>query len=284
MGAQIGLEYALGGHEVVLVNRSAQSANAALERAREALAVLRGAGLVDVNAGEQALRRLVTASEVAEACRGAAVVVESVAEDIELKGAVLLQAAAAAPDAILASNTSSLPISELADRSGAPERVIGTHYWNPPTLMALVEVIPSQATSAAVTMATLRVLRALGKRPVVVGDAPGFVWNRLQFALLREAASLVAAGVVDADTVDEIVKRGLARRWSVLGPFEVMALGGRETFVRVGDWLFPRLANDADATDLRAIDVSRYATSDLRLRRDAHLVRALREDPSGPTV
>jgi 3-hydroxybutyryl-CoA dehydrogenase len=268
----------------VLVNRSAQSAKAALERAREALTVLRGAGLVDVNAGEQALRRLVTASEVAEACRGAAVVVESVAEDIELKGAVLLQAAAAAPDAILASNTSSLPISELADRSGAPERVIGTHYWNPPTLMALVEVIPSQATSAAVTMATLRVLRALGKRPVVVGDAPGFVWNRLQFALLREAASLVAAGVVDADTVDEIVKRGLARRWSVLGPFEVMALGGRETFVRVGDWLFPRLANDADATDLRAIDVSRYATSDLRLRRDAHLVRALREDPSGPTV
>jgi len=121
-----------------------------------------------------------------------------------------------------------------------------------------------------------RTLTSLGKRPVVVGDVPGFVWNRLQFAVLREAAWLVATGAAAPESIDTIVRFGLARRWSVVGPFETMALGGRNTFMNVARLLFPRLCVHQDVKDLELIVLPGGDYTETRKRRDRGLIAALR--------
>ena len=282
MGAQIGAEYALGGHSVTLVTRSASSSDRATDRAREALAFLAETGLADSNDTRAAEKRLQTGIDLGPACAGASIVIESIPEDFEQKVALLRQVASAAPaDAIIASNTSSLSISGLGHAAGIRERFIGTHYWNPPTLMPLVEVVTTDATPGHVLELVLGLLRALGKEPVVVRDAPGFVWNRLQLALLREAASLVSKGIADADTVDLVVRRGLARRWSVVGPFQSVALGGPATFAAVGRQLFPELECNVDPDLLRTI-TPRQPMSDAARRRNLALARWLQADRDTP--
>lgn len=283
MGAQIGVEYALGGYDVVLITRSAASAADSVERARDALRFLAANGLAEPPAADAAAGRLSGGADVSAGCAGAAVVVESVTEALATKAEVLRRAAAAAPEAILASNTSSLSITELGRACGAAERTVGTHYWNPPTLMPLVETIPGAQTRPDVLDGIVAILRGLGKEPVVVGDVTGFVWNRLQFALLREAAHLVRAGVVDPATVDVIVRRGLGRRWSLIGPFETMALGGADTFRRVAEILFPILAATRDAellAEVPPLDDERVLEA--RRRRDAGLIELRRRDLAEP--
>jgi 3-hydroxybutyryl-CoA dehydrogenase len=241
MGSQIGEEYAAGGHEVTFVTRSTNDAS----RARRT-----------------------------DDAPPADLVVESVPEDFALKVEVLGAAAAAHPDAVLASNTSSLSITTLGEAIGAPERTLGTHYWNPPRLMPLVEVIRGAASERAVAF-VVDALRALGKRPVEIArDVPGFAWNRLQFALLREALWLVDEGVAEPAVVDEIVRDGLARRWRYTGPFETAALGGIETFERVAANLFPELSTAAAAPGLAAAAGS-VPLDGVAERRDAGLAEEL---------
>lgn len=282
MGAQIGAEYALAGFEVVLVNRSPAAGEGALERARSAIRYLAAAALVDQERAAQALKRIGFSDRLEEACAGAEVVVESVAENLELKIEVLARAAAAAPAAILASNTSSIPIEAMGAGTGAGERMIGTHYWNPPTLMPLVEVIPGPATAPEVVERVLALLAAMGKEPVRVADIPGFAWNRLQLALVREAVSLVARGAATPEAIDLILRHGLGRRWSQVGPFETMALGGRETFVRIAGFLYPELDHGlAPEAILEVPPPPPEQLARARERRDAALVRFLLEDRKG---
>ncbi len=274
MGAQIGAEYALGGYGVTLLTRSRGSAEAAVARAAHALRFLAQGGLADAQRVEMAIPRLTPATDVASACRGAVMVVESIPERLDAKVEVLRQAAAAAPGAILATNTSSLSVTELGRAVGAAERIIGTHYWNPPSLMPLVEVVPGAATVPGITERTVAVLTGLGKEPVVVADVPGFVWNRLQLALLREAVALAVGGVTSVETIDRIVRRGLGRRWSLLGPFETMALGGPQTFATVARQLFPHLACELDPDTLLTIPLpAGDALAAAARRRNAGLAR-----------
>ncbi len=253
MGAQIGAEYALGGHDVLLVAPTTTSTASASRRATEALRILVDQSLCTEGEARAAVDRIATATSIELACRGSRIVVESVRESFESKAAVLRAIGLSAPDAIVASNTSSLSISELGLASGIERRLIGTHYWNPPVLMPLVELVPGRFTDGEVLDEMRRVLTSIGKDPVTVSDVPGFVWNRLQFALLREAASLVARGAVDAPTLDRIVREGLGRRWSLVGPFETMALGGRDTFLAIATQLFPELASATDGHELEAV-------------------------------
>lgn len=260
MGAQIGAEHALAGHEVVLITRSVASAEASLQRAHAAIRGLASRALVPEDRAEAALARLATTTDLRAGCAGRDVVVESVPEDLNVKADVLDAAARAAPEAILCSNTSSIPISRLGEAAGAPERTLGTHYANPAILMPLVEVIPGERTDPRHVEEIVRLLEANGKTPIVVPDVPGFLWNRLQFALLREAARLVVEHGIAPETIDLAVRRVLGRRWSLVGPFETMALGGRETFIKIARLLFAELGHPVDPDALADVDLPSAAS------------------------
>jgi 3-hydroxybutyryl-CoA dehydrogenase len=207
-------------------------------------------------------------------------VLESVVEDVEAKGVVLRAAAERFPEAMLASNTSSISIGRLGELSGAPERTIGNHYWNPPLLMPLVEVISGPRSDPAVVQRSVELIASVGKRPVVIEkDVDGFVWNRLQLALLREAVWIVENGVASPGVVDEIVRDGLARRWRYTGPFETAALGGPDTFTRVANNLWPVLSNAAQVEDLgRWLIDDAGILGEIKANRDAGLLRDLEDD------
>lgn len=277
MGSHIGCEYALGGHPVTWIVRSPERARDAIDDAF-ALAESSGVHAADAVARGRAIAR--TAAGPDDAQGEPALVVESVEERLETKVELLGAAAAAWPSAILASNTSSLEIGAIGRAVGAAERTIGTHYWNPPLLMPLVEVIRAEETLPAVVDAVVGALRRLGKEPVVIQhEVPGFVWNRLQFALLREALWLVENGVADPETVDRVVRSGNARRWRHLGVFETVALGGVQTFATIAAELFPVLSTASDAAGLERWVTDEPALLDeLRRRRDDTLARELRAE------
>jgi 3-hydroxybutyryl-CoA dehydrogenase len=149
---------------------------------------------------------------------------------------------AVAPDTILASNSSAIPSTEIGRDLKHRERVVGTHFWNPPHLVPLVEVIQNEKTSAATVTRTMALLRHAGKVPVHVRrDIPGFVGNRLQHAMKREAIALVAAGVCDAETIDTVVKEGFGARTAVLGPMEQSDLVSLNLTLDIAEVLYAHL-------------------------------------------
>lgn len=276
MGSQIGVEYALAGHEVIFLARDAAVARRRIEAAWQTAAAM---GRWSEAAFERGRDTLATATDL-DAVETVDLVLESIVEDAVAKGALLSAAAIRFPEAILASNTSSISIGTLGELSGAPERTIGNHYWNPPLLMPLVEVISGPKSDPAVIRRSVDLIASIGKRPVVIDkDVDGFVWNRLQLALLREAVWIVENGVAAPEVVDEIVRDGLARRWRYTGPFETAALGGPDTFTRVANNLWPVLST---ATVLH--DLARWLIDDpvqlgeIKANRDAGLLRDLEND------
>lgn len=275
MGAQIGCEYALGGHDVCL---HARDLTAVQERVDGGFAVLRAHGLREPGDLDEAAGRVSTATDPGEAAEGAALVVESLPEDLELKATVLRATLAAAPDAIVATNTSSLSITVIGEAIGVPERTVGTHYLNPPLLMPTVEVIAGARTAPDTVEFARDTVAALGKLPVVVRrDVPGFVWNRLQFALMRECAWLVEQGVVSPEDLDTVMREGLARRWRRVGPLRAMALGGIDTWNRSGRNIVPELSTAAELPDLGGIAITSGDLAADAAARDAALARELRE-------
>ena len=276
MGSQIACEYVLGGHEVVVLARRPDIARERIERG---FATAREHGLATPEQSDAA-RQHVTITEDIAATDGARIIVESVVEDLVEKQAALQPVVSRNRDAIVASNTSSIPITAIGAAIGAGDRTVGAHYWNPPLLMPMVEVIRGDETAETVIEEMTTLLRALGKRPVLVDrDVQGFAWNRLQLALLREAVWLVENGVASPETVDEIVRDGLARRWRYTGPFQTAALGGTSTFERVANLLWPALSQATSLQDLRRwLDESPETTRPLRERRDLGLAADMRAD------
>ena len=276
MGSQIACEYALGGHEVVVL---ARRPDVARERIERGFSTAREHGLATPDQVEAARKRMTIAEEI-DGVDGARIIVESVVEDLAEKKEALLPVVARNPNAIVASNTSSIPITAIGAAIGAGERTVGAHYWNPPLLMPMVEVIRGDETAETVVAELTATLRELGKRPVLVDrDVQGFAWNRLQLALLREAVWLVENGVASPATVDEIVRDGLARRWRYTGPFQTAALGGAATFERVANLLWPALSQATSLQDLRRwLDESPETTGPLRERRDRGLAADMRAD------
>src|SRR3954471_22906426 len=171
---------------------------------------------------------LVFEPDVAAAVADADVVQENAPERLDLKQRVWAAVEAAAPgDALFASASSALPATAIAERMRRPERLIIGHPFNPPHLVPLVEVVPGARTDPAVVERAVAFYRAMGKRPQVVKkEVPGFVANRLQGALFREAVHLVREGVVTEQELDDIVTSSIGMRWAIAGPFETFHLGG----------------------------------------------------------
>jgi 3-hydroxybutyryl-CoA dehydrogenase len=178
--------------------------------------------------------------------REARLVVETVTEDLEVKTQVYaLIAPWLGRDTVLATNTSALSISALGRASPRPEAFAGLHFLYPADITAVVEIIAGEATADETVAALSDLAVAMGKAPIVARrDVPGFVWNRLQHALLREALWLVDKQVADIATVDAAVSDGLAPRWLAAGPFATADLGGMGTWSRVATEIFPHLASD----------------------------------------
>jgi len=263
MGAGIARIFADGGASVRLTARREESLEAARERAGEAVAMT---------------------TDLDEALTGADLVVETIVEEVEPKRGVLARAEElAAPDAILTTNTSSLSVDEVGGELQRPERFAGLHFLNPPELVQVVEVVGG-ARTAPETLETLRGwMEELGKAPVVVlVDVPGFVVNRLQYALLREAYGLVDAGVCSFEDVDRAVTAGLGARWAAIGPFQTMDLAGLDVHAAVAENLWPELATTSKPS--RSIEAARergsiradFDPEELKARRD-RVLRLLRE-------
>ncbi len=277
MGSQIGVEFAVGGSDVTfLVNRRAE----AERRVGAAFELAATLDLWPAEAVAAGRGRVAYADVVDRLDPDTQLFLESIVEERAPKVALLAEAEARLPSAILASNTSSIGIGELGDGCGAPERTLGMHFWNPPLLMPLVEVVSGPATDPAHVETVVGLVREIGKRPVVVDrDVPGFVWNRLQLALLREAVWIVEHGVASPEVVDEIVRDGLARRWRYTGPFQTAALGGPATFTRVADNLWPVLSTATSVLELaRWLESDPEALAVVKARRDTGLLLDLKRD------
>jgi 3-hydroxybutyryl-CoA dehydrogenase len=231
MGRNIARVLLGGGAEVNLFSRTEQT----LVDASRAL-----------NGGAHA--RVSCGTSIAGSCAGAELIIESVPESLALKLEVLKQAEQAAPaDAVVTTNTSSLPLAQLAAGLTRPQRFLGLHWFNPAHLIPLVEVIPVPETSPTVVAWATDYLTEIGKRPLALTrPIPGFLANRLQYALIREALQLVQDGIATHDQIDAVMTDCLGLRWAVLGPMRSTDLAGVGTAVAVARQLFPELSN-ADA-------------------------------------
>ncbi len=214
MGHGLALVFADGGYGVTITDPFAEVRATVIDRIATTLRSL--------GKDEAAIERVRVCGTLAEAVRDADIVIEAVPETLALKQDIFVQLEAAArPDALLCSNTSVIPIGKIAAHVSTKHRVLGTHWWNPPYLVPLVEVIQMDGTDPANVARMITLLEGLGKVAVhVKKDVPGFVGNRLQHALWREAIALVANGVCNAETVDLVVKNSFGRRLAVLGPLE----------------------------------------------------------------
>jgi 3-hydroxybutyryl-CoA dehydrogenase len=264
MGPGIARIFAEGGAAVRLTARRESS----LEAARDQL-------------GDEQVRLTTSLDEAVE---GVLLVVETISEDVAAKKEVLARAEElAAPDALITTNTSSLPLEPLAAALNGPERFAGLHFLNPPELVEAVEIVGTEHTAPETIEALRGWMLELGKAPVVVRrDVPGFVVNRLQYALLREAYALVEEGVCSFADVDRAVTHGLGARWAAIGPFETMDLAGLDVHAAVAANLWPELANTteppaslAEARERGALRGDEPAET-LRARRD-RVLRAVRD-------
>ncbi len=259
MGHGIALNFALGGFEVYLNDTTEEGLEKALENVRTSLDTMIDVGLADESAAAAVPSRIHTSASLADSVADVDFVVEAVFEDLELKREVFALLDESSPErTILSSNTSSFMSSQLAPATKRPDKVVVANWWNPPYLMPLIEVVRGPETSDATIEATAGVFRRLGKRPVVLQkESLGFIGNRMQFALLREAISVVEQGIATPQDVDEVVKSSFGRRLAVAGPFEVFDLAGWDTISHIIDLLFPAIESSPDSPALIAGKVER---------------------------
>jgi 3-hydroxybutyryl-CoA dehydrogenase len=258
MGVGIATKFALAGHATLVVEADPARAAGIPLLAADILSQLVDAGVIDGPQRDAALARLRVGSEPGELA-GAAMAVEAIPELLAAKHALYEKLEAImAPDAIIASNTSGFPPDALSEHMAKPARFLVAHFWNPPHLIPLVEVVPGKATAQETVERSVRLLAGIGAEPVVLKAAiPGFIGNRLQFAVLREALHIVRSGAATPETVDAVMKACLGRRYSIMGPFESADLGGLHTLMGIGANLMPELAKDEDVLELMRAHVEK---------------------------
>lgn len=252
MGHGVALLCALAGYEVRLYGRSEASLDRGFNGIQAGLDLLLENELIRPEEIGESLRRIRGVTAIAAAADGADWVIESLAEDLALKKAIFEELDQVAPPrTILSSNTSGLSPTLLGAATERPDRVLVTHFWNPPHLLPLVEIVRGEKTSEEAVGLAKALVKKLGKKPVEVKkDIPGFVGNRLQFALLREALHIVEEGWARPEDVDAAVKYGFGRRLAVTGPLESADLGGLDVFHSIQSYLNRDLADSSEPSPL----------------------------------
>lgn len=290
IGHGVAQVFASAGHPVAMIGRNAASLESALGRIRGSLAEFVANDLLSAAEADDAAARVTVATSL-DAAADAELVIEAVTEDLPLKLDIFGELdRLCRPDAILGSS-SGQPASALVAKVRNPSRVIATHFWYPPQLIPLVEICGGPLCAPDVLARTVALVRGAGKEPVVIEkEVKGFIGNRLQFALLREAWALWADGIASAEAIDAVVKASFGRRIGITGPIESADIGGLATMVAFGNSLIPDLSTAKKAPDKVAArvdggaalpgvyDWSTRDAADLRAKRMAELFRSLRAD------
>jgi 3-hydroxybutyryl-CoA dehydrogenase len=254
MGAGIAGLFARAGIGVGLADRTLAIVRGGLERLEAAHETLVAAGLLSAEQASAAIQRIQPAKSLEEICGDADFFIETIAEDLEEKKRIFARAhALCRPSVVLASNTSGLSITALGEAAGRPGQVVGLHFWNPPHIVPLVEIVRGKGTSDTTVDLLLDLARALGKRPIVVQrEVPGFVGNRLQFAVFREALFLLENGIASAEDIDTAMTAGPGLRYGLLGPLRTADLGGLDVFHAISGYLFADLSSGSGPSSLLA--------------------------------
>ena len=250
MGAGIAGEFARGGFDVTLVDMHDEALARGVASLKNAQQTLVDVGHVSEEDANLALGRVKTTTDLGAACANVCMLVEAVPENMAIKKEMFKKFDQfCLPETLLASNTSGLSISEIATATERAEKVVGLHFWNPPHVVPLVEVTKGADTSDETAEKMMAVCRALGKKPILVQhDIPGFVGNRLQYAVVREALHLVAEGVASPEDVDLAMTAGPGLRYGLLGPLRTADLGGLDVFHAISEYLCAELSAETGAS------------------------------------
>lgn len=255
MGPGIAQVFATAGHSVWIQNRSAAKLDSVHDRIRANLSRMSDYQLVDTQQIPIILDRVKVTADLREACRNADVVIETITEDLAMKQELFAELdRICSAEAILCSNTSVISITEIGKTSTRRERILGTHFYQPPFLVPLVEVIRTEMTDRRYMDTVFELLEKAGKVPIrVEKDVPGFIANRLQHALWREALALIDEKVCDPETVDIAVRNSFGLRLPVLGPVANADLVGLDLTLAIHNYVLPHLnASPQPSSTLRA--------------------------------
>jgi len=252
MGHGIAQVFAAKGYNVILVDLNDGLLVQAIKNIRSNLALMADNDIGAYKDIDPVISRIRSTTDMSEATTGAHFVVEAVSENLNLKQKVFHELDRLCDrEAILATNTSVISITEIASRAEFRDRIVGTHFWNPPYLIPLVEVVRGEDTSNETMDHTFSLLQAVGKHAVRVNrDVPGFVGNRLQHALWREAISIVENGIADASTVDECIRFGFGLRLPVLGPIENTDMVGTDLILAIHEYILKHLESSPEPSPL----------------------------------
>ena len=241
MGHGIALNFALHGYEVYLNDTTQEALDTSLVNIQQSLATMIKVGLASNSDIKSVPEKIHVSTSLDKTVNDVDFVIEAVFEDMDIKKKLFNQLDTLSPErTILSSNTSSFMSSQLASATNRPDKVVVANWWNPPYLLPLIEVVRGPQTSDATIAETVSLFSDIGKQPVVLQkESLGFIGNRMQFALLREAISVVEQGIASAEDVDLVVKSSFGRRLALAGPFEVFDLAGWDTISHIIDELFP---------------------------------------------
>jgi len=229
IGHGIAQIFAVAGKQVLLIGRRDESLARAIENIRASLAQFQSHGILTEEASAEAVGRVRASTNLSDA-GPAHMIVEAVTEDLALKHTIFEKLDTICKPRTILASSSGQPASVLVKRVKHRERVIATHFWYPPQLIPLVEVCAGPETSPEVTPWVCEQLRSAGKEPVVIDkEVRGFIGNRLQFAMLREAWSLWAQGAASAEAIDAVVRNSFGRRIAITGPIESADVAGLDT-------------------------------------------------------
>lgn len=243
MGSGLALTFASRGYNVYILDLNSEVLSKGLANIRNNLRTLKDGGIKFEDNSEAILDRIHTTLSIKETASKADFVIEAVDENLELKQGIFQELDGLCPaDIILASNTSVISIAEIAAKTIYRDRIIGTHFWNPPYLIPLVEVVKADQSSEAAIDIACALMQKANRHPVkVMKDVPGFIGNRLQHALWREAISIVQNGIADAASVDDVVKKGFGLRLPVLGPLENADMVGLDLTLSIHNYILKNI-------------------------------------------
>jgi 3-hydroxybutyryl-CoA dehydrogenase len=256
MGHGIAQVFASAGYQVKLFDIDPHLLQTAKERIAGNFNAFIELGLASRETVQRCLDGIALCSAIEPLCQNTQVVIEAISENLELKRSAFAEVEKyIAPAAILCTNTSAISITTISEGLKHPGRLVGTHFWNPPHVLPCVEVINGDHTDGKAFETVYQLMEKVGKVPVrVMKDVPGFIGNRLQHAMWREAVSLWEKGIASAEDVDKVVKYGFGLRMPFLGPLETADLAGLPLVYDIHQYLFPFLdASQAPSPELKKL-------------------------------